>query len=534
MPTLQFKGKPFVKNHHLSVKYHELIPVKEKSLTDRVSLHDNLIIHGDNLKALKALLPTYAGKVKCIYIDPPYNTGDEHWIYNDNVNSPMIREWLGSVVDKDDLTRHDKWLCMMMPRLKLLKELLRDDGVIFISIDDHEYANLKLLLDEIFGESCHIGTLIWKRRQNVDSRPKNGLSQDHDYILCYGKTAESRLRGKDKDMSKYKNPDNDPRGPWMSADMTGLATKEQRPNLHYDLVDPATGIVYPCPPTGWRYERKRMMELIKNGEVIFPKTPDGRPRRKKFAKDLESVYTGFSTILETVYNTQGTRELREIFDGEEVFDFPKPSAMIKILIQQSCTEDGDIVLDSFAGSGTTGQAVLELNKEDGIQRQFILIEMEDYADRITAERIRRVIKGISNTKNESLKEGLGGTFSYFELGDPIEMEAILQGERLPSYEDLARYVFFTATGEEFDPSAIDMDRNFIGESQEYEVFLFYRPDTEYLKTSSLNIETAQQLGEYKGKKRLVFAPMKYLDEEYLHQYHIEFAQLPFEIYRMKE
>src|SRR5690554_2639062 len=162
MPTLHFKGKTFVQNHHLAVKYHQLVPKKELSLTDKVSLHDNLIIQGDNLKALKALLPTYAGKVKCIYIDPPYNTGNEGWAYNDNVNSLMIKDWLGKVVDKDDLTRHDKWLCMMMPRLKLLRELLSEDGVIFISIDDEEQHRLRGLLDEIFGETNFLSYFIWK------------------------------------------------------------------------------------------------------------------------------------------------------------------------------------------------------------------------------------------------------------------------------------------------------------------------------------------------------------------------------------
>ena len=152
MPTLNFKGKTFVQNHHLAVKYHQLVPKAEYSLTDKVSLHDNLIVQGDNLKALKALLPTYAGKVKCIYIDPPYNTGNEKWVYNDNVNSPMIKEWLGSVVDKEDMTRHDKWLCLMMPRLKLLRELLSEDGAIFISCDSNEEHRLRVLLDEIFGE----------------------------------------------------------------------------------------------------------------------------------------------------------------------------------------------------------------------------------------------------------------------------------------------------------------------------------------------------------------------------------------------
>src|SRR3990170_3850319 len=186
MATLNFKGKTFVQNHHLAVKYHQLIPRKDKSLTDKVSLNNNLIIHGDNLKALKALLPTYAGKVKCIYIDPPYNTGNEKWAYNDNVNSPMMKEWLGKVVDKDDLTRHDKWLCMMMPRLKLLRELLRDDGVIFISIDDNEVHHLRMLMDEVFGEENFITNIIWQKKFSPQSDAKY-FSDMHDFIVIYAK-----------------------------------------------------------------------------------------------------------------------------------------------------------------------------------------------------------------------------------------------------------------------------------------------------------------------------------------------------------
>jgi adenine-specific DNA-methyltransferase len=194
MATLDFKGKGLVQNYHLTVKYHELVPKKDKSLTDKVRLDDNLIIHGDNLKALKALLPTYAGRVKCIYIDPPYNTGSEGWAYNDNVNSPMMQEWLGKVVDSDDLTRHDKWLCMMMPRLKLLKELLSNDGVIFASIDDHESANLKKLMEEVFGEENFIDTIAVE--MSTTSGPKTVNAQQGtivknvEFVHVYQKSAE--------------------------------------------------------------------------------------------------------------------------------------------------------------------------------------------------------------------------------------------------------------------------------------------------------------------------------------------------------
>lgn len=527
MPSLQFKGKSIVWNHHLAVPYHELIPRKEKSLNKKLSLHDNVILHGDNLLALKALLPTYAGKVKCIYIDPPYNTGNEGWAYNDKANSPMLQEWLGKAVDREDLTRHDKWLCMMTPRLRLLRELLREDGVMFISIDDNEQHRLRQLMDEIFGEEKFIAQFIWKSRQNKDNRNTTGVSIDHEYVLCYG----SRLRGAERDYSQYANPDNDSRGDWTSANMVGLLPEEQRPNCHYDLVNPKTGVTHGKPKYGWRYDKETMKRLIEEGRIIWPKNHSGRPRRKLFKTELQQEYTGFSSLIgENIFTKNGTAEIEAIF-GKRVVEFPKPSDLIKELIIQSMNED-DIILDSFAGSGTTAHAVLALNKEDGGNRKFILVECEDYADTITAERIRRVSKGIKNAKDENLKKGFGGTFSYFELGKPIEMQSILEGKHLPTYLELARYIFYTATGEEFDERKMNEKKQFIGESKDYEVYLFYKPDVEYLKNTALTIDRARALGQHKKKKRLVFAPVKFLDEDMLDQYRITFAQLPFEIYRL--
>ena len=539
MATLSFKGKSFVQNYHLAVKYHELIPVKEKSLTDKVSLNDNLIIHGDNLKALKALLPTYAGKIKCIYIDPPYNTGNENWAYNDNVNSPMMQEWLGKVVDKEDLTRHDKWLCMMMPRLKLLRELLCDDGVIFVSIDDIEVHQLRMLMDDIFGEEKFLAEFIWHSRQNVDSRTLTGVSIDHEYVLCYAKNADMRIRGEEIDKSKYKNPDNDPRGHWMSSSLDGLATKDARPNLHFTIVNPETGLKYnPSPENGWRFQKSTIERLLQENRILWPKNPASKPRFKRYLNERTQEFTGFSTILDVGFTVQGTRELREIM-GEETIKFPKPVSLIRQLISQAAGANS-IILDSFAGSGPVAHAVLALNKEDGGNRKFILVECEDYADNITAERIRRVIKGVPDARDEGLKNGLGGSFSFFELGEPIEMESILTGNKLPSYMNLARYVFYTATGEEFLPDKVNEDKYFIGESKEYQVYLFYKPDLTYLKSTALTLEIAKGLGEYTGKKKLVFAPTKYLDlndGELLAKHGlkgIEYCQLPFEIYRLRE
>lgn len=352
---------------------------------------ENVYISGDNLDALKHLLKSYAGQVKCIYIDPPYNTGTDGFVYNDRFSftSEQLQKRLS--VDEEEANRildmtsrgsstHSAWLMFMSPRLQLARQLLSKDGVIFISIDDNEQANLKLLCDYVFGEENFISSFIWKKRQQVDSRTKNGASMDHDYLLCYGRKEEGRIQGKHSDKTKYSNPDNDPRGNWMSDNMVGLATESQRPNLHYDLTNPETGITYACPPTGWRYERSRMAELIANGEVLFPKEPTGRPRRKKFLKDLTSEFTGFSSIFDTVFSTQGTRELRELFDGNDFFDFPKPVDYIKQIIEQgiSPTDKEKIyVIDFFSGSGTTAQAVMEMNLKLDKPANYIMVQWQE-------------------------------------------------------------------------------------------------------------------------------------------------------------
>ena len=403
---------------------------------------ENIYISGDNLDALKHLLKSYAGKVKCIYIDPPYNTGSDGFIYNDKFRFTPEELEKKLSIDEDEAKRildltsrgsstHSAWLMFMSPRLQLARDLLSKDGVIFISIDDNEQANLKLLCDYVFGEENLISSFIWKKRQQPDSRTKNGASMDHDYLLCYGRTDNSRIRGKLSDMTKYSNPDNDPRGDWMSDKMVGLATESQRPNLHYQLENPETGIVYACPPTGWRYDRNRMAELIANQEVLWPKEETGRPRRKKFAKDLQSEYTGFSSIFETVYSSQGTRELTELFDGKDYFDFPKPVDYIRQIVNQGispCSESEAIVMDFFSGSGTTAQAVMEINLNTTSSVKYIMVQWQELLreeseaykagyrtiDEIGQERIKRAAAKIRE-ENPLFAGDLG--FKHYTLRD---------------------------------------------------------------------------------------------------------------------
>ena len=432
---------------------HNALPENKRS--------KNIYISGDNLDALKHLLKSYAGQIKCIYIDPPYNTGSDGFVYNDNFNftAEELSTKLSISIEKAqrilDLTRrgsasHSAWLMFMLPRLLLARDLLSKDGVIFVSIDDNEQGNLKLLCDDVFGEENLICSFIWKKRQMVDSRTKNGASKDHDYLLCYGRRSDCRILGKESDKTKYSNPDNDPRGPWMSADMTGLATESQRPNLHYDLTNPVSGITYPCPPTGWRYEPTRMEELIANNEVLFPAESTGRPRRKKFMKDLESEYTGLSSILETVYSTQGTRELRELYDGKEYFDFPKPVDFIKLILQQGIApteKDSVYVLDFFGGSSTTAHAAMQLISE-GDKLNYILVQIPALFDNKTDaykagfktidelgfDRIKRAAKKIKEA-NPLFHGDLG--FKHFTLKEPsgVAIEKIVKFEKGTAFGD---------------------------------------------------------------------------------------------------
>ena len=538
MPTLDFKGKPFVYSHHLSVPFRELVVDEAKSLSSGDSapgLDGNLIVHGDNLEALKALLPRYAGKVDVIYIDPPYNTGNEGWAYNDNVNAPQLKAWLGKVVDADDMERHDKWLAMMWPRLQLLSELLARSGAIFISIDDEEHARLVALCFEIFGEDSYVGSLVWKSRVSEDTRSLTGLSNDHEYILCFRGSDGGKLAGVDRDISKFSNTDGDERGPWRSADLTGLATKEQRPNLHYDLIDDETGINYGCPPKGWRFEPATMDRKKAERRILWPAIPEGRPRHKLFLKELAGAAKALSSLVTGFCTAGGTRELNAIMGGG-AFDFPKPSALIAHLARQAGGEDS-LILDSFAGSGTTAQAVLALNKVDGGNRKFILVETEDYADTLTAERVRRVIEGVPKAKDDALREGLGGSFTYCELGEPMDMERFFAGDgKAPSWDQVARYVAYTATGETLAPA--EGADGFAGHAGPYRLHLLYRPDPQWMRSNEamLDLTTAERIAEAAkadgGKPVLLFAAGKLMGQRVLTEMGITFCQLPYSVHRI--
>ena len=535
MPRLSFKGKVFVENHHLAVPFHELLPVREKGLSEKASLRDNLIVHGDNLAALKSLLPTYHGKVKCVYIDPPYNTGNERWAYNDNVNSPLMQDWLGRGVDRDDLTRHDKWCCMMLPRLKLLRELLREDGVIFVSIDDNEVHHLRALMDEVFGEENFLATVIWEKVYGPKSSAKH-FSENHDFVVAYARQKEMFTRNllprTSEADARYRNPDDDPRGPWKPSD---LSARNPYSKGVYSISCPSDRLI-PGPPTGnyWRYSEEKFWELDGDNRIWWGSDGNQVPAIKRFLSEVqqglvpETIWT-----YEEVNHTQGAKKTLLQILPERLPDFTsKPFELIARILQIATGPDS-IVLDSFAGSGTTAHAVLAQNREDGGNRRFILVECEPYADDLTAERVRRVINGIPDANDDALKAGLGGTFSYFELGRPMRQESLLDGSHLPSWEKLASYIFFTATGQEFDPAESDRETGFVGCTASHDVFLIYEPDIEKLQELALSLPVARSL-PVGSRRKLVFAPTKYLDPEFLHQYRIDFQQLPFQIYEAIE
>ena len=518
MPTLDWIGKDKVINHHNDVPFKVL---KEQYKFGEEN--DNMIIHGDNLEALKALLPLYEGKIKCIYIDPPYNTGNEGWIYNDNVNDPKIQKWLGEVVGKDgeDLSRHDKWLCMMYPRLKLLHKMIRDDGAIFISIDDNEQAYLKCICDEVFGSRNFVAQLVWQRTFATKNDAKY-FSSEHEYIFVYAKEIE-KLKIKDlpkseKQMERYKNPDNDPRGPWISTDLLRM---EHRDNSVYEIPTPSGKMYSPAPGTSWRHPKEEMLALIENNEIWFGVDGNSKPRRKKFLADVKS-----GIIPQTIWkhvdvgHTQEAKQLlKKILDAsKDFFATPKPVRLINQILTILC-DDGDVVLDAFAGSATTAHAILESE----LDLSFVLIEMMDYADSITAERCKRVIQGYGEGKNKV--EGTGGGFSFYELGDPI-FKAENQLNESVDEADIRKYIWYSETRGDGDYYSTD-NKYQLGSYNDIAYYFFYEKE----QVCVLNHKFLSTISEKKDGY-VIYADSCSLSEEELIKYGITFKKIPRDISRV--
>ena len=553
MPTLEWIGKSKVINHHQDVPFRVL---ERKYSFDENGQHnedngsENMIIRGDNLEALKALLPRYEGRVKCVYIDPPYNTGNEGWVYNDNVNDPKIKKWLGEVVGKEgeDLTRHDKWLCMMYPRLKLLQKLLADDGAIFVSLDFHEQPVMRLIMDEIFGAINYVSEIACVNKPSGRSDDKY-IATAHESIIVYRKSPLLTLGGfepEEKITKRYNKRDTDGRL-YREEDLRKRGTHDERtdrPNLFYPF-----------------FFNQETGELIvgDNDE----KTPDGFIRIEPMkSKDVQGTWRwGQDTanaqktyihprympnkqqwsLFEWEYlDERGAAKPTSLWDfkdvnserGTEVFikylgfkkeDFPNPKPVGTIRrILQIATEGDDIILDSFAGSGTTAHAVLNMNKADGGQRKFILVEMMDYADSITAERVKRVIRGYGEGKNAV--EGTGGNFSFYDLGEPMLVGDCLNEAVAP--EKIREYIWFMETKQPYAPPS-GGNPYYLGKHNSTGYYFYYEPQ----RVTVLDYAFLSTITE-KADGTVIYADRCSISEDKLAKMGVTFKKIPRDISRL--
>ena len=575
MPTLNWIGKDKVVNHHLDVPFRTL----ERQYTFAPSGQDdgNMIIHGDNLEALKALLPQYEGRIRLIYIDPPYNTGNEGWVYNDNVNDPRIRKWLGQVVGKEgeDLSRHDKWLCMMYPRLRLLQKLLAEESVIFISIDDTEYASLKQICDEIFGSNCFVSNIAWQRTYSTRNDSK-GIVNEVEHVLCYSKQPNwnpKKLPRTAEMDSLYKNPDNDIM-PWASDNpFAPGATTHQ--GMVYAIQHPFTGkMIYPSSGACWRYQQDTMLDIMQgwtdyelrdiddaelratvcglptsdvrqgvmaivlskpieqariDAETVlrrgqwpkfyFTQNGKGGIRRKTYIDSVGGKPpTNLWPFSETGHTDEAKKEMLSIFDGRATFDTPKPVRLIEFILKIA-SDPETIVLDSFAGSGTTAHAVLNMNRADSGHRKFILVEMGDYADNITAERVRRVINGYGEGK--SAVPGTGGSFSYYELGAPLFVDGFLNSD-VP-VADIRSYVYYSETHEN-TPAPKEDDPYLLGVHDDTAYYFCYEKDG----ATTLNDTLLGRL-KTRAERYVIYADTCALSDEELKRWNIAYKKIPRDI-----
>lgn len=518
MPTLDWIGKKAVVNHHREVPYRLIHCDKDKSHGDPDA--GNLLVQGDNLEAL---LPYYAGKVKCIYIDPPYNTGNESWVYNDNVNSPEIRAWLGSVVGKEaeDLSRHDKWLCMMYPRLRLLKEFLSDDGSIWITADDIEIHYLKIVMDDIFGRKNFLANIIWQKKYSRQN-DSTSFSTSHDHILVYAfdslvwrpnhvERDETRLKG-------YSNPDGDQRGLWQSVVYTCSKSRKERPNLYYPVKHPRTGEdVYPSETRVWAYDPKTHERHVAEGLLWWgPDQSYEKPRLKSF---LEKVGTG--VVPDTIWlrsdvgdNQDAKREALAVV-ANNAFPTPKPERLLKRILEIA-TDKGDFVMDSFAGSGTTGAAAQKLG------RRHLSVEMGSHATTHIVPRYKMIM------------DELGGGFRFCTLGEPL-FDA--DGNVSPSvtFPDLAAHVFFCETGSPI-PKRADRSSPLIGTFQNRAVYLLHSAEAVGLaREQAGNVLTGAILEslplpspDFSGA-RIVYAEGCTVPDDRLSALGVTFKQIPYQI-----
>lgn len=544
MPTLHWIGKDKVINHHMDVPFKVLehsYGFDNGTQTNQETNSGNKIIHGDNLEALKALLPEYEGRIKCIYIDPPYNTGNEGWVYNDNVNDPKIKKWLGQVVGKEseDLSRHDKWLCMMYPRLKLLHKLLSDDGAIFISIDKNEEASLKLICDEIFGSSNFIANVAVVNNLKGRSDDKY-IATAHESLIIFqkGKFVTNGVPVPEEYQDEYKEQDEKGKYRLLGLRKRGSNAREvDRPNLFYPVyynetdnsisLEKADNLIEILPKLSsgengtWRWGKETLISRKDEIEVRKVRT---RNEFDVFQKDYLSKEGEDKTIkpksfwVGTEFSSEaGTLQLKKIFEAK-TFQTPKSVDFIHFILHQA-TNKKSIVLDSFAGSGTTAHAVLNINKQDNGKRKFICIEMEDYAETITAERVKRVIKGYGTT------EGTGGSFDFYELGQPLFLEDGNLNE-LVGVEKIRQYVYYTETKTPLTSSKHKDNKHFLGKHNNTAYYFHYELD-ELTTLDHAFLATMKT----KAEQYVIYADNCLLTKDFMTKHNIIFKKIPRDITR---
>ena len=556
MPTLEWIGKSKVINHHQDVPFRVL---ERKYSFDENGQHnedngsENMIIRGDNLEALKALLPRYEGRVKCIYIDPPYNTAkssekNKAWVYSDNVDDPRIKRWLNETVgdEGEDLTRHDKWLCMMYPRLKLLYKLLAQDGIIFISIDDNESHNLRFICDEIFGRKSFIAQIVWRSDGNFDNQAK--IKNCHEYIICYIKnpdlvglpngidpnvTEGSKIFRSEVRNTLVKNgPKNPmskvllPKGFPCTVDELVIEKRNNAFPYYYQKAIISKGVLQNDVEveSGWS-SKNILIDFINNGfqpvldtkgqSTVFEITKTG-------AIEMVKKRTSISHVLSVISNLGSTQNMSsELATMGIKFDFPKPTALIQYLLGFYCEEDS-IVLDSFAGSGTTAHAVLNMNKADGGNRQFIIVEMMDYAEDITAKRAKCVIKGYGEGKNAV--EGTGGNFSFYDLGEPLLVGDCLNEAVAP--EKIREYIWFMETKQPYAPPS-DGNPYYLGKHNSTGYYFYYEPQ----RVTVLDYAFLSTITE-KADGTVIYADRCSISEDKLAKMGVTFKKIPRDISRL--
>ena len=559
MPTLDWIGKSKVVNHHLDVPYCVLdrkYSFDENGQHEEDNGSENMIIHGDNLLALKSLLPQYEGLIKCIYIDPPYNTGEEGWVYNDNVNDPQIKKWLGETVGKqgEDLSRHDKWLCMMYPRLRLLQKLLAEDGVIFINIGEDEHSNLKLICDEIFSARNYI--------TDFSRQMKSGGAKGHyytpslDYILAYAKNINVlpyfravMTQKQIKTFYKFTQQEGSRKGELYGEERLFKSSLEARANQRYYIQCPDG--TFAIPPGNslpnkleeglivtplktdkvWKWIYPRYKKELEAGNIVFKKTSTSGLVDQNGNKSTWNIYNKLwlseqqqkgvvpSNLITEYENRQSAAELKNL---QLNFNYAKPVRLIEYMLRISQQDSNSIILDSFAGSGTTAHAVLNMNKIDGGNRKFILVEMGNYADTITAERVKRVINGYGTEKNAT--EGTGGNFSYYELG-----ESIFDGEALNAsigLDDIRKYVYFTETQQKLEPLHTE-EPCYMGTHMDVAYYFNYEKGS----TTTLNRDFLHTI-KTKADEYVIYADLCTLSQRELEKWHISFKKIPRDIKKM--